>query len=197
MQSAIMESQQIASAISALFNRRGASLYGGEAVTQLEHALQAADLAEQSGATQTLIIAALLHDVGHLLHDLPEDAPDDGIDDVHEQLGDRWLRRWFVPAVCDPVLLHVDAKRYLCAVDSEYQSTLSPASLQSLQIQGGPFSTSEARQFESEPYFEESLELRRWDDLAKVPGLQTPDLAHFLAYLSAGLLNHGSVQASR
>lgn len=192
-----MESQQVARKVAELFDRRGASLYGGEAVTQLEHALQAADLAEQSGAAHALIVAALLHDVGHLLHELPEDAPDDGIDDVHERLGDRWLRRWFVPAVCDPVRLHVDAKRYLCAVDPEYQATLSAPSLQSLQLQGGPFSADEAREFESEPYFEESVDLRRWDDLAKVPGLKTADLAHFLDYLPAGLLSGSSVQSSR
>ena len=84
-------------------------------------------------------MAALLHDVGHLLHDLPDDAPDDGIDDVHEQLGDHWLKKFFVPAVCDPVRLHVDAKRYLCAVEPDYLATLSPPSLHSLRLQGGPF----------------------------------------------------------
>jgi phosphonate degradation associated HDIG domain protein len=184
----------MADTIADLFRRKGGSLYGGESVTQLEHALQAAQLAEQTGATPASIVAALLHDVGHLLHDLPDDAPDDGIDDVHERLGDHWLRKAFEPAVCDPVRLHVAAKRYLCTVDSEYQASLSPASLQSLHLQGGPFNRQEAREFEAEPYFKESVELRRWDDLAKEPGLETPSLAHFLTYLSACMRQADPVQ---
>jgi phosphonate degradation associated HDIG domain protein len=191
-----MARRPIADEIAELFRRRGSSLYGGEAVTQLEHALQAADLAEQSGAQPTLILAALLHDVGHLLHNLPDDAPDEGIDDVHEALGDRWLRRHFAPAVCDPVRLHVAAKRYLCAVDPRYQASLSPPSLQSLHLQGGPFTPSEVREFEAEPYFQESVDLRRWDDLAKVPGLETPDLSHYLEFVPAGLLSGAPVEAS-
>jgi phosphonate degradation associated HDIG domain protein len=165
-----------------LFRRRGGSLYGGEAVTQLEHALQAAHMAERAGAEPALVTAALLHDVGHLLHDLPADAPDKGIDDVHEKLGDAWLRRHFVPAVCDPVRLHVAAKRYLCAVEPVYLASLSEPSRLSLQLQGGPFAEAEAREFEREPFFRESVALRRWDDLAKVAGLPTPDLGHFLEY---------------
>ncbi len=192
-----MARRPVAEEIAELFRRRGESLYGGEAVTQTEHALQAAYLAEQTGASQPLILAALLHDVGHLLHDLPEDAPDDGIDDVHEELGNRYLQRSFVPAVCDPVRLHVAAKRYLCAVDPAYQASLSPPSLQSLALQGGPYTPEEAREFEAEPYFQDSVELRRWDDLAKVVGLETPDLAHYLEYLPAGLLSDSPVEASR
>ena len=115
--------------IEELFKNKGASLYGGEAVTQEQHALQAAQLAEESGASPSIIAAALLHDVGHLLHNLPDDAPDEGVDDVHEALGDRFLRRWFGPDVSEPVRMHVDAKRYLCAVDPSYLGTLSPPSL--------------------------------------------------------------------
>ncbi len=189
-----MDATNIAMKISALFDRRGGSLYGGEAVTQLEHALQAAHLAEQAGASPASIIAALLHDVGHLLHNLPADAPDDGIDDVHERLGDQWLRKYFTPAVCDPVRLHVAAKRYLCRVDPAYQASLSPPSLQSLHLQGGPFSAEEARHFESEPHFEECVALRRWDDLAKVPELKTPSLGHFLDYLPDCLARRETVQ---
>ena len=168
--------------IGELFERNGRSLYGGEDVTQLEHALQAAMLAEAEGSETSLIVAALLHDIGHLLHDLPEDAPADGIDDVHERLAHNWLRGHFGPEVTEPVRLHVEAKRYLCAVELGYHSSLSAASQQSLEVQGGPFSAAEAREFEQRPFFEQGVRLRRWDDLAKVVGLATPSLNHFLSY---------------
>ena len=134
--------------------------------------------------------------MGHLLHDLPENAPDRGVDDVHETLGDRWLRQHFVEAVCAPVRLHVDAKRYLCALDPSYQASLSPPSLVSLRLQGGPFTKAEARRFEDEPFYHESVALRRWDDQAKVPGLATPGVEHFLNYLPACLRQDALVEAT-
>lgn len=172
-------SQQIAD----LFHLRGGSLYGDEAVTQQEHALQAALLAEQADADDELIAAALLHDIGHLLHDLPADAPDQGVDDCHEELGQRWLADYFGPAVTEPVRLHVAAKRYLCSVEKDYFSALSPTSVQSLELQGGPFSEDERREFETSPFFREAVELRRWDDEAKVVGLETPDVQHYLQFV--------------
>jgi phosphonate degradation associated HDIG domain protein len=177
-----------------LFETNGGSLYGGELVTQLEHALQTAMMAEDEGASLPLIAAALLHDVGHLLHDLPEDAPDAGIDDVHEQLAHKWLSRHFGPEVTEPVRLHVDAKRYLCAVEPEYWASLSPVSQQSLELQGGVFTEEEAREFEQSPFCEPGVRLRRWDDRAKVVGLSTPDLEHFLKYVRAAL--RGAVEAA-
>ena len=179
-----MASATLIDVIDDLFRRKGASLYGGEAVTQTEHALQAAMLAEDAGAPPPLVAAALLHDVGHLLHDLPDDVADMGTDDVHEQIGYQWLSEHFPPEVTEPVHRHVDAKRYLCAVDSNYLATLSPASQQSLRLQGGPLTDEEVRSFEANPFFEQSVELRRWDDQAKVPGLKTPGLAHFLQVLT-------------
>lgn len=169
--------------IKSLFETNGGSLYGGELVTQLEHALQAAMMAEDEGASSHLIAAALLHDVGHLLHDLPDDAPDTGIDDVHEQLAHKWLSGHFGPEVTEPVRLHVDAKRYLCAVEPEYWASLSPVSQHSLELQGGVFTEDQAREFEQSPYCEPGVRLRRWDDRAKIVGLQTPDLDHFLQYV--------------
>ena len=169
--------------IKRLFENNGASLYGGEGVTQLEHALQAAMLAELDGADAALITAALLHDIGHLLHDLPEDAPDHGIDDIHEVLASNWLCEHFPPEVSEPVRMHVDAKRYLCAVEPEYMESLSAASLVSLELQGGMFSIEEAHQFERSPFYEHAIQLRRWDDAAKVIGLETPTLDHFLSYI--------------
>lgn len=169
--------------ITELFRNKGGSLYGGEAVTQEQHALQAAKLAEDSGASPALIASALLHDVGHLLHSLPEDAPDDGVDDLHESLGYRFLNRWFGPEVSEPVRMHVAAKRYLCAVDPSYLETLSPPSLQSLHLQGGPMNPAEVSAYEAEPHYAASLVVRRWDDQAKDPHLATPPLAHYLPYL--------------
>lgn len=166
-----------------LFRSQGGSQYGGEAVSQLEHALQAAFFAEQEGANACLISAALLHDIGHLLHDLPADAPDRGIDDVHENLGATFLLQHFPAAVVEPVKLHVAAKRYLCAVEPSYRELLSPPSLQSLQLQGGSMTPEEVVQFESNIFFQDAVALRRWDDRAKITGLVTPYIEHFLPYL--------------
>jgi phosphonate degradation associated HDIG domain protein len=177
--------------VTRLFRERGNSNYGQEAVTQLQHALQAAFFAEREQAAPTLIAAALLHDVGHLLHDLSEDAPNQGTDDRHEDLAAQWLRERFRANVVEPVALHVEAKRYLCAVDADYQPQLSPASLLSLRLQGGPMTEAEMRCFEERPFFRAALRLRRWDDAAKVVGLETPPLEHFLPYIEAAGL--GSV----
>jgi phosphonate degradation associated HDIG domain protein len=168
--------------IADLFARRGLEMYAGEPVTQTEHALQAALQAEQSGADSALITAALLHDVGHLLHELDEDCAEDGIDDKHEALGAEWLSQHFDFEVVEPVRLHVAAKRYLCAVDEDYFAQLSPASRLSLQLQGGPFTTAQVRKFEEHPCFAAAIKLRRWDEQAKVPQLQTPPLERYLDY---------------
>jgi phosphonate degradation associated HDIG domain protein len=173
-------SQTIVATIRDLFEKRGSSMYSGEPVTQTEHALQAAWAAEQENASDSLIAAALLHDVGHLLHDMGEDCADDGVDDRHEALGALWLARHFGPDVVEPVRLHVPAKRYLCAVDAAYRARLSPASVLSLQLQGGPYSPEEVELFRAHPHFKASLRLRGWDETAKVRGLVTPPLGHFL-----------------
>lgn len=171
-----------------LFRRGGDSLYGGEGVTQLEHGLQAAHLAERSGADSELIVAALLHDVGHLLHDLPNDAPDRGIDDVHERLGADWLRSRFPETVLEPVRLHVESKRYLCAVEPGYWDDLSEPSKVSLELQGGKMSDSECVAYRGGKHFEAAIRLRRWDDEAKVVGLQTPPLEYFNQHLGKAAL---------
>lgn len=167
------------------------SLYGhqsyGERVSMQEHMLQAAYFAEQDEADPLLIAAALLHDYGHLIHDLPEDIADQGIDAIHEQVGADYLAEYFVPPVTEPGRLHVAAKRYLCAVDPDYFSTLTPASVQSLELQGGPFNEAQVREFEASPYFVAAVQLRRYDEMGKVPDFQTPDLEHFRPYLEAGL----------
>lgn len=192
-----MSEYAIVKEIERLFTERGDSLYGGEGVTQLEHGLQAAMLAEDSGADSPNIVAALLHDVGHLLHELPDDAPDQGIDDVHERLGYHWLTNHFGPEVTEPVRMHVDAKRYLCAVEPGYIETLSPPSLQSLMLQGGPFNADQIEEFEANPHFRRAVVVRRWDDLAKMVGFTTPPLAHFLPYVAQCNLAHATCEASR
>ncbi len=166
--------------IELLFREKGDSEYGGESVTQLEHALQCATFALQEGASDVLVVAALLHDVGHLVHCLPDDAPDMGIDDLHESLGYDFLKTSFPEAVVAPVKMHVDAKRYLCAVDSLYESQLSEPSRLSLKLQGGMMSQEEVAAFENNPYWKEAVQIRRWDDMGKILGLKTPDIQHFL-----------------
>lgn len=170
----------------AAFVRRGGESYG-EGVTQLEHALQAASLAEQAGAPASMVAAALLHDVGHMLHALPEDIAEQGVDAQHESIGSAWLSRHFGPEVSEPVRLHVDAKRYLAAAEAGYFELLSEASKLSLRLQGGPFLPEEARAFLDRPFAREAIQLRRWDDEAKVIGRATPDLPHFQAALAAVL----------
>jgi phosphonate degradation associated HDIG domain protein len=172
-----------------LFARRGGDVYFGEPVSQLEHSLQTAVQAEREGASDSLIIAALLHDIGHLLHKLPEDIADGGIDGRHEQVGAVWLARYFPAEVAEPIRLHVAAKRYLCALDGEYRRRLSAASIRSLALQGGPMSDEEVLEFEASPYARESARLRRWDELAKLIGLKAPGLAQYqflLEKLSGG-----------
>lgn len=172
--------KEIVKQIVTLFDINGGSMYGGEAVTQLEHALQAATLAHKEGASDALITAALLHDIGHLLHDLPDDASDHGIDDVHEALAAKFLENHFITAVVEPVKLHVAAKRYLCAVDQHYYETLSAPSKTSLSFQGGVMDDKEVVEFENNIFFQDAVVLRRWDDIAKDPNMQTPDINYFI-----------------
>jgi len=166
-----------------LFHSRGHDAYFGEDVSQLEHALQAAALAQQSNASPALIVAALLHDIGHMIHGLPEDIASEGVDGLHEAAGANWLAKYFSPEVTEPIRLHVDAKRYLCYADPSYRAQLSPSSIQSLALQGGPCSAGEARAFESTPFFADAVSLRRWDDAAKIPGLAVPSLDHYRTLL--------------
>ena len=156
--------------IRTLFDRHGSIAYSGEPVTQLEHALQTAALAEAAGASDALITAALLHDLGHLLNLQGETPTAHGIDDQHQYVALPFLRATFPDAVLEPIRLHVDAKRCLCAMDAHYYARLSADSVRSLALQGGVFSTHEAEAFMQRPYAADALQLRQWDDLAKVEG---------------------------
>lgn len=167
--------------IKTLFGSRGACQYIGEPVTQLAHALQTARLAEQAQAGAALITASLLHDIGHMSNAQGDTPTLRGIDDRHQYHSVSALKGVFPDAVLGPIRLHVDAKRYLCAVDREYWAGLSEDSQRSLQLQGGTFSAQEAARFIAQPYAQDAVQLRRWDDLAKVADHETPDLEYYLA----------------
>ena len=167
-----------------IFATAGARRYGGEAVTQLEHALQAAVWAQAADAEDSLVAAALLHDVGHLIDREPEVAMAEAVDDRHEDLGARLLAEWFPLEVSEPVRLHVAAKRYLCACDPAYFDRLSKESRRSLALQGGAFAEREAAAFIAQPFAEAAVRLRRWDEAAKVPEARTPDLESFRPLLT-------------
>ena len=171
-----------------LFETRATRQYGREAVSQLEHALQCAQLAEQAGEADATVVAALLHDLGHLIAVQKEVRPDDDTqqrDDLHQYIAIPFLHGLLPDAVLEPIRLHVDAKRYLCGAVPTYWASLSPASKRSLELQGGAYSEAELAIFLAQPYAEEAVRLRRYDDLAKVPKASTPDLAHFQKKLEA------------
>ena len=173
----------------------GCERYGMEAVDQLQHALQSACLAEQDGASPELITAALLHDIGHLVDKKFDGAAEAGIDRKHEDIGAGYLSKWMGPAVTEPIAMHVDAKRYLCAVDEEYFATLSDASVHSLRLQGGVYSADEADEFISQPFACDAVRLRRWDDLAKDPEAKTESLEHYMDIVSKALTSSSVEQA--
>ncbi|WP_412537745.1 TauD/TfdA family dioxygenase [Longispora sp. K20-0274] len=161
------------------FAGAGAADYLGEAVTQAVHMLQAATLAEAAGASDALVAAALLHDVGHFTGEVSGADLMAGTDNRHSHTGADWLARWFPPAVTEPVRLHVAAKRYLCAVEPAYHGRLSEASVYTLGVQGGPMSVAEVAEFEAGPHAMAAVALRQWDDEAKDPDAPTRDFAHF------------------
>ena len=173
----------IAEEIAALFRNEGSEAYLGEPVSIAEHMLQTADGAEHSGAPPALVAAALLHDLGHLVHAMAADSALRGIDTVHEQAGAEWLSRAFGPAVTEPIRLHVAAKRYLCATRPTYLAALSPASVHSLMLQRGPFSPDEAEAFAATPYAADAVRVRQWDDLGKVDGRVTQPFDHYRVLL--------------
>jgi phosphonate degradation associated HDIG domain protein len=183
---------RIADEVMNLLAGPGREAYLGELVSQAEHALQAAWLAERDGAPDSLVVSALLHDVGHLVLGAKEDVADLGIDAHHEDAGAAWLARHFGPEVAGPARLHVAAKRYLCAVDPAYLDGLSPASRLSLRLQGGPMSPDEAARFELDPHHALAIRLRRWDDEAKVPGFNVPGLEHYRSRIEAAAKAKGA-----
>ncbi len=166
-----------------LLATKGADLqYGNEDVTQLEHALQCAELAENNNLPNPTIAAALLHDIGHLLYD-GDDPIHEGKDGHHENIGANYLAEYFGEEVIRPIQAHVDSKRYLSAVEEGYYDLLSEASKLSLEAQGGPFTKEEAKIFVEKPFMKEAIELRRFDDQAKILNKKTPSLDYFQHYV--------------
>ncbi|WP_285412717.1 phosphonate degradation HD-domain oxygenase [Variovorax sp. efr-133-TYG-130] len=178
-----------------LFESKGGAQYDGEPVTQLEHALQSAHLAEQAGAGSELIAASLLHDLGHLLHDFGGTPTQQGLDDLHQYRCLPFLRALFGPATLEPIRLHVDAKRFLCAREPGYLEALSPDSKRSLQLQGGVFDSAQASAFEALPHAMDAVRLRRWDDQAKCADASTPDLAYYARHLAIASKHAAAAQA--
>ena len=179
-----------------LFDSEGAADYLGEPVTVAQHLLQAAALARAAGAPPALVAAALLHDTGHLrggdpLADEQELSGRElmaGTDNDHGERGAAWLARWFGPAVTEPVRLHVAAKRYLCAAEPGYLALLSPASVYTLSLQGGPMGAAEAAAFAAGRYAADAVAVRRWDDAAKDPAAAVPGFAAYRPLLQDLLL---------
>ncbi|MEM1300446.1 MAG: HD domain-containing protein [Pseudomonadota bacterium] len=173
-----------------IFEKNANGEYLGERVTIGAHMLQCALLAEQAGAPDDVVAAALLHDVGHFTHEFETDAADQGIDTVHEEAGAKILADWFPRLVIDCVRCHVDAKRYLCAVDPSYYGKLSDASIYSLKLQGGPMSPEEVTEFESNPGLNDIVQVRLWDEMGKDPDLNTPGFMHYAPLLQRVVDRH-------
>jgi gamma-butyrobetaine dioxygenase len=180
-------------AIAELFSSAGAADYLGEPVTVAAHLLQAGALAQAAGAPPALIAAALLHDVGHLrgAHALADGievsgrALMAGTDNNHGERGAQWLAQWFPEAITEPVRLHVAAKRYLCAAEPSYFALLSEASVYTLAVQGGPMTEAEAAEFERAPHAADAIAVRRWDDQAKDPSADVPNLDWYRPLLTS------------
>lgn len=166
--------------------REGAARYGSEEVSVLQHSLQCAALAAARGEPLALVSAALLHDYGHVMHD-EEHAAARGRDMRHEVIAADYLSRWFGSEVTEPIRLHVPAKRYLCATEPSYYGTLSAGSVRSMKVQGGAFSPAESTAFRNSPHATEAVRLRRWDDEAKIGGLNVPGLQDYRSILIASL----------
>ncbi len=174
--------------IAALYSKWGVHNYD-EDISQLEHAVQCAALARDAGADDDLVIAALLHDIGHLLElESQSGNVNIEIDDRHESTGTKYLAKMFGPGVTAPIALHVDAKRYLCAVEPTYFATLSAGSVRSLELQGGPMSPDEAIRFEGLAGFEAAIALRRWDEQGKLTDLQVSSFDSYMPMMQ-GLLS--------
>jgi phosphonate degradation associated HDIG domain protein len=174
--------------IADLLTLKAEGQYGLSAINQRQHALQAAWLAEKTGCPDSLIVASLLHDIGHMIHDLGDNPAEQGVDDEHETRGHAFLAAWFGPEVTEPVRLHVAAKRYLCATEADYFAKLSKDSVLSLSLQGGPMSPHEVADFEAIPQSAAAVQLRRFDEQAKVKNLETPSIQHFMPSVARCIL---------
>lgn len=174
----------VAKLIENIYRTKGDLSYLGEGVSQIEHAWQCGQLAKKSSASPELQLAAWLHDIGHLLSKEGDTPTLKGHDDRHEMIGSHFLKQLFPETVFIPIALHVEAKRYLISTDASYSEKLSPDSVRSLALQGGPLSTEECQHFLSKPFAKDAVALRRWDDQAKDSGSGLPSKEEVLDELN-------------
>ncbi len=200
----LQSAEAVADALIDVYEQRGSENYD-ESVTQTAHALQCGAHAMAAPASVTTIVAAFLHDIGHLLVDIDVHTArthgdtDRGVapqDLRHEDLGARFLATWFPESITEPIRLHVSAKRYLCAIDPEYVDVLSPASIRSMELQGGPMTSAEAERFAALPGSAPAVALRRWDDLAKEVGAPVPSLDTFRTLVESVIVRIPAVEDS-
>lgn len=180
---ATLTSDNIVAFLADIFERRGADEYLGESVSMAEHMLQAARSAEVAGQPPAVIAAALLHDVGHFTSEFGTYAPDDTVDKHHEDAGADLLAAFFPPLVADCVRYHVAAKQYLCATRPDYRNKLSPASVHTLALQGGPMDATEVAAFERNPHHQAIIKVRIYDDVGKRAGSPTKTFADYAPML--------------
>lgn len=180
--------------LGSIFERRGAEEYLGEPVTIGQHMLQGATIAEHNGQSERIIVAALLHDIGHFTSEFGSFTMEDTEDRHHEEAGAEVLERFFPSVITDCVRYHVAAKRYLCATKPEYFSRLSEASVHSLKLQGGPMSAEEVAAFEANPNLDDIITVRYLDEAGKRPDMETPDFWHFAPMVQRIVDQHCGVQ---
>jgi phosphonate degradation associated HDIG domain protein len=176
--------------LAGVFADRGAEEYLGEPVSMAEHMLQGALLAEREGASDELVAAALLHDVGHFTSSFGTYSPEDTEDRHHDDEGARLIEPFFPPVVVECVRLHVAAKRYLCATDPAYFGKLSSASVHTLSLQGGPMTADEVAAFRRNPFYTYAVRVRLWDENGKWPGVETPSFSHYSPLLQRVVDRH-------
>ena len=183
---------ELHAALIEIFLLRGQGRYGLSRCNQLAHAVQAGAIARRQRLPTSLVVAALLHDIGHMIHDMGCHPAASGIDDRHEELGARWLGNCFGPAVCAPIRLHVAAKRYLCRVAPTYLEGMTGDSIESLVLQGGPMAAEEVTEFRQEPYWREAVMLRKIDEAAKDPHGPMPLFGSFWFDIETVMMEHAT-----
>jgi phosphonate degradation associated HDIG domain protein len=185
-----LDRSNIVAFIADIFERRGAESYLGEPVTMSQHMLQGAVLAEKEGAPDELVAAALLHDIGHYTSEFGPYSPEDTEDNHHDEAGAKVLEHFFPAVVTECVRLHVAAKRYLCATDPAYWDKLSVASRHTLELQGGPMTAAEVVEFRNNPFHQEAVRVRLWDEGGKDPAMPTPEFRHYVPLLQRVVDRH-------
>ena len=187
-----LNAKNIVDFIGSIFEKRGDEEYLGEPVTMGQHMLQGATMAEQSREPDEIIIGTLLHDIGHFTSEFGTFSMEDTEDRYHEDAGAAVLEQFFPRVITDCCRHHVAAKRYLCATDPEYYQKLSTASIHSLNLQGGPMSEAELKDFEKNPNLKKILKVRLYDDAGKIPDMITPSFWHFAPLVQKMVDSHSS-----